>query len=53
MCVGEVIVGLDLGVRTMKRGEKARFILAPECAFGRLGVKPRIPPSATGLLLLT
>lgn len=43
---GSVIKGWDLGVKTMKKGEKAEFILAPEYAYGERGVS-EIPPNST------
>ena len=43
---GSVIKGWDLGVKTMKKGEKAEFILAPEYAYGDRGVS-EIPANAT------
>ncbi|XP_042201529.1 inactive peptidyl-prolyl cis-trans isomerase FKBP6 [Callorhinchus milii] len=46
------LVGMELGVRTMREGEFARFLLKPEYAYGRLGCPPRIPPNATVLLEL-
>jgi tetratricopeptide (TPR) repeat protein len=46
--VGEdVIEGWSLGVVTMKVGEKAKFIIAPEYAYGNKGSPPKIPPNAT------
>jgi len=35
---GSVIKGWDLGVKTMKKGEKAEFILAPEYAYGNRAI---------------
>lgn len=43
---GSVIKGWDLGVKTMRKGEKAEFILAPEYAYGDRGISD-IPPNAT------
>jgi len=43
---GEVITGLDMGVMSMKAGEKAELILPPSFAFGKLGCPPRIPAGA-------
>ncbi len=43
---GSVIKGWDLGVKTMKKGEKAEFILAPEYAYGERGVSS-IPANST------
>merc|ERR1719313_949824 len=44
---GQVIKGWDLGVATMKKGEKANFTLAPEFAYGESGSPPKIPENAT------
>merc|ERR1719453_1928817 len=44
---GQVIKGWDLGVATMKKGEVAKFILAPEFAYGDSGSPPKIPEKAT------
>lgn len=42
-----VISGWSLGVMSMKVGEKSRFTLAPEVAYGAAGAPPAIPPNAT------
>ncbi|KFV20040.1 Peptidyl-prolyl cis-trans isomerase FKBP6, partial [Tauraco erythrolophus] len=39
--------GLELGLKTMKKGEAARFVFVPDYAYGRLGCPPLIPPNAT------
>ena len=44
---GKVIKGWDLGVATMKKGEKALFILRSEYAYGAQGSPPKIPANAT------
>mmetsp|Transcript_46290 Transcript_46290/g.91681 ORF Transcript_46290/g.91681 Transcript_46290/m.91681 type:complete len:569 (+) Transcript_46290:1-1707(+) len=44
---GQVIKGWDLGVATMKKGEVAKFTLAPEFAYGEAGSPPKIPANAT------
>lgn len=44
---GQVIKGWDVGVKTMKKGEKALFVLAPEYAYGASGSPPKIPANAT------
>ncbi|KAK3508697.1 hypothetical protein QTP70_004212 [Hemibagrus guttatus] len=41
--------GLDLGLRTMQRGEFSRFLLKPSYAYGEMGCPPLIPPGATVL----
>jgi FKBP-type peptidyl-prolyl cis-trans isomerase len=42
-----VIKGWDVGVKTMKRNEKAIFILKPEYGYGASGAGDRIPPNST------
>mmetsp|Transcript_44198 Transcript_44198/g.104632 ORF Transcript_44198/g.104632 Transcript_44198/m.104632 type:complete len:573 (+) Transcript_44198:90-1808(+) len=44
---GQVIKGWDKGVATMKKGEIAKFTLAPEFAYGEAGSPPKIPADAT------
>jgi len=44
---GQVIKGWDLGVKTMKVGEKAEFILSPEYAYGSQKVSDLIPENST------
>lgn len=44
---GEVIKGWDLGVASMTRGEKAKFIIRSDYAYGENGSPPKIPPKAT------
>jgi FK506-binding protein 4/5 len=45
--VGQVIKGWDLGVATMRKGEKAVFTLPSEYAYGASGSPPMIPGGAT------
>jgi peptidylprolyl isomerase len=45
--VGQVIKGWDLGVASMKVGEKATFILSPDYAYGKRGAGGVIPPNST------
>lgn len=42
-----VIEGWSLGVATMKVGERAKFTLSCDYAYGKRGFPPVIPPSAT------
>jgi FK506-binding protein 4/5 len=44
---GQVIKGWDKGVKTMKKGEIAKFTIKPEYAYGKAGSPPKIPPDAT------
>ena len=44
---GKLIKGWDLGVATMKKGEKSLFILKSDYAYGAQGSPPKIPPNAT------
>lgn len=44
---GQVIRGWDVGVATMKPGEKARFTCRASYAYGPKGVEGRIPKNAT------
>lgn len=44
---GKVIKGWDIGVATMKKGEKSLFVLKPEYAYGSSGSPPKIPANAT------
>lgn len=43
----EVILGLELGVYTMKRGEVSKFTIAPRFAYEDMGYGKLIPPDAT------
>ncbi|KAK4301007.1 hypothetical protein Pmani_026828 [Petrolisthes manimaculis] len=41
--MGEMILGLNLAIKTMRKGEIARFLIQSEYAYGKLGCLPRIP----------
>ncbi len=45
--VGNIIPGLDEGLRLMKVGEKFRFIIPSDLAYGDQGSFPVIPPNST------
>lgn len=40
-----MIEGMAIGIQTMKKGEKSKFVIEPEYAYKKLGVPPRIPSS--------
>ena len=44
---GQVIMGWDLGVSTMSKGEKAVLTCSPDYAYGSRGADGVIPPNAT------
>ena len=43
---GQVIKGWDVGVASMRKGERCRLLLEPEYAYGSNGAPPSIPPNA-------
>ncbi|XP_074869794.1 inactive peptidyl-prolyl cis-trans isomerase FKBP6 [Carettochelys insculpta] len=43
------LLGMEVGLLTMKKGELARFLFTPSYAYGALGCPPLIPPNATVL----
>ena len=44
---GQVIKGWDLGIMTMKLGEKAELTIKSEYGYGAMGSPPQIPGGAT------
>lgn len=44
---GSVIKAFDLGISSMKKGEKAILTCAPEYAYGESGSPPNIGPNST------
>lgn len=47
LLTGQVIKGWDIGVASMKLGEKAELIIKSEYAYGKIGNPPLIPGDAT------
>ncbi|KAL3898074.1 MAG: hypothetical protein SGCHY_002986 [Lobulomycetales sp.] len=45
--VGQVIRGWDIGVPTMSVGERSRFTMAPEFAYGKEGSGENVPGNST------
>jgi peptidylprolyl isomerase len=42
-----VISGWEIGVKTMRKGEKSEFVLAPKYAYGERGFGDKIPQNST------
>jgi FK506-binding protein 4/5 len=45
--LGQVIKGWDIGVAGMKKGERAKFTIPPELAYGSAGAGEKIPANST------
>ena len=45
--IGQVISGWDEGILLLNRGDKARFIIPSDLAYGENGAGGVIPPNAT------
>ena len=45
--MGEVIGGWDVGIASMRLGERAELVLKPDYAYGAEGCDDDIPPNAT------
>tara|TARA_B100000768_G_C11281509_1_gene378903 strand:- start:2084 stop:3007 length:924 start_codon:yes stop_codon:yes gene_type:complete len=45
--LGQVIPGWDEGIMLLKKGDKAKFIIPPDLAYGESGAGGVIPPNAT------
>ncbi|CAK8696881.1 unnamed protein product [Clavelina lepadiformis] len=43
----EIVLGLDIGIASMRKEEVARFLIQPSYGYGRMGCPPRIPGNAT------
>lgn len=50
---GVVVKAFDLGIASMKKGEKSILTCASEYAYGASGSPPNIPPNATLLFEVT
>lgn len=42
---GSLILGLEMGIQTMKKHEISHFIIHPDYAYGEMGCPPRLPPN--------
>lgn len=49
---GELLWGLEIGIRTMRKHETACFVIHPDFAYGELGCVPLVPPNAEVLFIV-
>ena len=47
-----MVQGLMIGILSMKKGEKSEIIVYPKYAFGKLGVRTRIPANDSILYIV-
>jgi FK506-binding protein 4/5 len=45
--LGQVIPGLDMSIKRLSRGQRAKITIPPGLAYGSRGYPPIIPPGAT------
>ncbi|CAL4140765.1 unnamed protein product, partial [Meganyctiphanes norvegica] len=50
---GDVLPGLNIAIKTMRKNEQARFLINQQYAYGKIGCPPRIPGDATILYEIT
>lgn len=43
---GHLIPGLEIGIKSMTRGEVAHFLITHDYAYGEMGCPPRVPPKS-------
>ena len=46
---GSCLPGMTIAVSSMRKGERARFLITSEYYFKDMGCPPRVPPGATGV----
>ena len=51
--VGQMMKGWDLGVMSMRLGEKAELTVTPEYGYGKDGAPEGVPPDATIVFTIT
>ncbi|XP_045617503.2 inactive peptidyl-prolyl cis-trans isomerase FKBP6 [Procambarus clarkii] len=44
---GQLLAGLNIAIKSMRKNETARFLVKPEYAYGKIGCQPRIPGNET------